>query len=465
MALTFGGYSADDPRNNPGKGFGAKLLSQGWEKLKSFGRTTPAEPVIDLSQITQSMSDWDAQQRSGFGVHANRNDPATIFQTPASQVKTADLSPVKLPPKIAGFTNTQNADGSGVLTAPVRGGVRRPKPAGSNSLNDVPVDGTVAVPSDKPEVAGYGEYADGTGRIYAQAAPAVAPATAAPTLGFQPAAVDMSPGSQGEWEANQSAANRIKALAPDLKNMSVADLIAYNKGLKALGVTSEAGLRTAQGKNLEAEMGIKQLKLPSEIGVNEAKAFQDVETGKAIGITAPATAAASRASAVKSLADAEENLGMMPFKQKEALARVGLYGAQAIHTNKLTETAPDKAEIQAEKDAAKLEQIKQAQMKAAADAAAKYRTDNPGDEAGAINAGNTAAALIRGDVVLPGTPAVEAKKGFFGFGKKARVPAGPNIIIPKEQAGNIDPAVAQKLLVKYNNDPAKAREAYRKGER
>lgn len=395
MALTFGGYSADDPRNNPGKGFGAKLLSQGWEKLKSFGRTTPAEPVIDLSQITQSMSDWDAQQRSGFGVHANRNDPATIFQTPASQVKTVDLSPVKLPPKIAGFTNPQNADGSGVLAAPVRGGIRRPKPAGSNSLNDVPVDGPAAVPSDKPEVAGYGEYADGTGRVYAQAAPAVAPVAAAPALGFQPAAVDMSPGSQGEWEANQSAANRVKALSPDLKNMSVADLLAYNKGLKALGITSEAGLRTAQGKNLEAEMGIKQLKLPSEIDVNKAKAFQDVESGKAIGITAPATAAASYGSAIKSRADAKETEAMLGFKQGESKAKAEQELASAGFLRKRTEVEPDKAEIQADKNAAKLEQIRQSQQKVASDAADKYRAANPGDEAGAIQAGQTALDLVQ----------------------------------------------------------------------
>lgn len=117
-------------------------------------------------------------------------------------------------------------------------------------------------------------------------------------------------------------------------------------------------------------------------------------------------------------------------------AKARMYAADQIRIGREAE-AKDKALYTPTKaEAARIAaEGKRADMvsKAGTDAYTAYLKINPEDEAGAIQAGQTAMALANGDTIIAGTKGQEGTSGILGIGGKPAVAAVPTRIIPKKQ--------------------------------
>lgn len=436
---------ASDPANNPGKGSVGRFIAAGIDKLKSFGRGSQpelpaAEPVFNVELPTV--------KRNVGGVGVYGTDPApdpTMLPSHSAPVDftTAPAGSSTLPPKINGFTNTVNPDGSGILT-PLKkrvGGIKRAATPISQPDEEGLRTAPVVPPTDAPVVAGYGEISgDPSTRLYAQAADPVTTSTTVAPAATAP--VDMSPGSQGEWAANQTMQNRLKAVTPDLNNMSIADLIGFKQGLKALNVTSEANYRNAAANNFGEEIGLKRAELPSTIAqklasanslntgatVTAFKAIPEVnklnaETGGIITrsnieqLKAPYEVGKLEAEIGGIKQATTRSATMLPVDVKEGESKVNLNNAHALYFG----NQPDKSDIAKQHDLTRIET-------AGTTAYNKYLEAHPGDVTGATSAGEGAKKLAAGEILLAAPiPAVPEKKGkvfglFGGAPAKAEVP-------------------------------------------
>lgn len=360
---------------------------------------------------------------------------ASVAQPISNVAASASTKPVILPSTIRGNAVVQNADGSGTITprrAPTR---KTPAPAINNPAPQANLTVSPITTEEDPNMKPAGEriasiakgltpeeirnfsFAGSNGGIatngdqtfvlparsakedaafQAQATQQQAVQNTQPitTLAQQP--VDMSPGSQGEWEANQRLKNRISALSPDLKNMTMDDLVAYNKGVKALGITSQANYHDAAAKNFGDDNALKASELPSKIYQNNSSGFHNMVAGQMLGITEPAKA-------TNLLAESIDKLDSLPGKKLETKARTRNLNSEADSRDFLTPTIATKNLADAAEQQARIKTL-------LAPASAKGAlTEKDILDAAHTDAYKTAVELAKGSLV---TDPVEKQKEF-----------------------------------------------------
>lgn len=254
--------SADDPRNNVGRGAVAKAASSLMAKFKSWGREANGLPAtespIDLSGPAAAFNAWDDRMRNG--------EPAPAPTTVASHAVPPTTPAPSLPAPAA------------VVAKPVVAAPRAPRRTAAISGVAAPVAATPAVPQavntpmnpglngfiTEAQSGGYAEISgDPSSRIYAaKADPAVA---AAPVYAERDTTYD--PGSQGAWARNEGARQLLEATGG-------------SRGLTALGAfdTAQAAPGIAQTK-ARGELSKQLLENQGKLAETNLKGHYD-NTGK-----------------------------------------------------------------------------------------------------------------------------------------------------------------------------------------
>lgn len=251
---------------------------------------------------------------------------------------------------------------------------------------------------------------------------------------------------QRVWQEAQNAkamleatggANRLKAIADyNIAQNAAAQTPAINYEKYALGNKHAGDVVNDAQKNLVTGLG-NRLKFESDIYDTNGK----IKVGE---ISADANKYHSKLGYDGTVYNADKHFqGVKTTAEESARAR-------AAATKDAAENRKAEIELKAKESLENRANTSAALAREKAIASGK-------DETQALEEAAIARALVMNDsTIIPGTP--EVKGGWFGKDQ----PAKPTQIIPKS---NVDVNTAKKLLQKYNNDPAKARAAYANGER
>jgi hypothetical protein len=341
--LEFGGYPADDPRNNPGKGWLRKKVTGIVDSISSkIGTPATSEPVFDLSGPIAAVKSWDARNRTQTIIPSDEpqfNNPQPIpgsipalsplaSHAPGSITLTSSpTSPPPLPSSIKGRTVTQNADGSGVISA---GKVSRKTPGAAPAIAQ---DASTTPPITQPvESAGYGEYTgDPSSRILAGPAAtpnaplqvAAAPTPQTSTIGYAHGVYELAPGQNAP---------------PDFNNTSLGDMAGYKFKMNQALKQSQIAGQGAASTHLMNQDQMAAAELPSKIEHNKA-VTRSLNTGATIaGMKAPVEIEGLKSATDLHKANTLDIINMMDPKKNNLLSEVG-------YRNGMLKVAQDKLGI------------------------------------------------------------------------------------------------------------------------